>query len=581
MVAALVSLNAGVATVYSSGDLSSIVGVSAINSIVVTKNSQTPDGDPVIVDLSSGLAGISALSSISVQNGATATVGGGVISTGVATSLSVNGGILDIQGNVIGAKVLNSITVGPAGGEVKIEPTGLSAGVLTLPIVFVDSNGNSTTTIPSNFVMDFPKSTSIPASYDPLTNTTTIGDGISLLGVLGVGRTITLSGDPFNLKNTGTPQYSILDPLHYGSPTSYSKTFTQSDGNGGIITCFLSGSLINTTSGNTPVEDISIGDEIIAYVDGVATSRRVTWAGQAHCNVRAHLPDDEAGYPVRILKDAISDGVPFKDLLITAEHCLFFDGQFVPARMLVNGRSIFFDKSITSYDYYHIETEDHSVIMADGMLTESYLDTGNRRTFSQKGNVVSIGGSRNLSWNDAAAPLTVSRETVEPLFRKIERRADKAGFAIQAKTRPLTNDSDLHLTTDTGAVIRPARQNNGRVMFMIPAGVENIRIVSNASRPCDVIGPFVDDRRQMGVLVGTVTLFESNRTRTLTDHLHDAQLSGWNNVEEGTMRWTSGNALLPLGERAPGTLALMAIEVRTEGPYVLDETISERQALKA
>lgn len=161
MVAALVSLNAGVATVYSSGDLSSIAGVSAISSIVVTKNSQTPDGDPVIVDLSSGLAGISALSSISVQNGATATVGGGVISAGVATSLSVNGGILDIQGSVVGAKVLNSITVGPAGGEVKIEPTGVSVGVLTLPINFIDSNGNSTTKIPSNFVMDFPKSKSI------------------------------------------------------------------------------------------------------------------------------------------------------------------------------------------------------------------------------------------------------------------------------------------------------------------------------------------------------------------------------------------------------------------------------------
>jgi len=581
MVAALVSLNAGVATVYSSGDLSSIAGVSAISSIVVTKNSQTPDGDPVIVDLSSGLAGISALSSISVQNGATATVGGGVISAGVATSLSVNGGILDIQGSVVGAKVLNSITVGPAGGEVKIEPTGVSVGVLTLPINFIDSNGNSTTKIPSNFVMDFPKSKSIPASYDASTNTTTIGDGISLLGVLGAGRTITLSGDPFDLKGTGTPQYSILDPWHLGNPVSYSKTFTQSDGNGGVITCFLSNSLINTPSGNTPVEDISIGDEIIAYVDGVATPRRVTWSGQAHCNVRSHLPDDEAGYPVRLLKDAISDGVPFKDMLITAEHCLFFNGQFVPARMLVNGRSIFFDKSITSYDYYHIETEDHSVIMADGMLTESYLDTGNRRAFFQKGNVVSIGGSRNLSWNDASAPLTVSREIIEPIFRKIESRADKAGFAIQAEARPLTNESDLHLTTDTGAVIRPVRQNNGRVMFMIPSGVESVRIVSNASRPCDVIGPFIDDRRSLGVLVGTITLFESNQTRTLTDHLHDAQLSGWNNVEEGTMRWTSGNALLSLGEREPGALALMAIEIRAAGPYVLDEAISEHQALKA
>jgi len=348
-----------------------------------------------------------------------------------------------------------------------------------------------------------------------------------------------------------------------------------------VINCFLLGSLINTPHGTKEVEELSVGDEIITYVDGIATPRRVTWTGQAHCNVRSHLPDDEAGYPIRIIKDAISDGIPFKDMLITSEHCLFFDGKFVPARMLVNGRSIFFDRSIRSYDYYHIETEEHSVIMADGMLTESYLDTGNRLSFSQKGNIVSIGGSRNLSWDDAAAPLTVSRETIEPLFRKIDNRAEKAGFVIQAEAHPLTNDSDLHLTTDTGTVIRPARQNDGRVMFMIPSVVAHVRIVSNTSRPCDVIGPFVDDRRNLGVLVGEITMFESNRTHTLTAHLHETDLTGWNNVEEGTMRWTAGNALIDLGHRAPGSLGLMAIEIKAAGPYLLDDTLSEKQALQA
>jgi len=338
---------------------------------------------------------------------------------------------------------------------------------------------------------------------------------------------------------------------------------------------------MQTTSGTTAVEDLSVGDEIIAYVDGVATPRRVTWAGQAHCTVRPGLPDDQAGYPVRILKNAIADGVPFKDMLITAEHCLFFDGKFVPARMLVNGRSIFFDKSITSYDYYHVETEEHSVIMADGMLTESYLDTGNRRTFSQKGKVLSIGGSRNLTWDDAAVPLTVSRETVEPLFRQIESRAHKAGVAIHTEARPLTNENDLHLTTETGAIIRPARQNNGRVMFMIPSNIQSVRIVSNTSRPCDVTGPFVDDRRNLGVLVGEIMMFESNRTHTLTAHLRETDLSGWNNVEEGTMRWTAGNALISLGHRDPGTLGMMAIEIKAAGPYLLDETQSEKQALQA
>ncbi|QQX92786.1 Hint domain-containing protein (plasmid) [Gluconobacter sphaericus] len=345
--------------------------------------------------------------------------------------------------------------------------------------------------------------------------------------------------------------------------------------------CFLSGTLIQTYSGLTLVEDLAIGDEVIAYVNGAEVIRRVTWAGQAHCNVHAHLPDDKAGYPVRILKDAIANGVPFKDMLITAEHCLFFEGKFVPARMLINGRSIFYDKSITSYDYYHIETEDHSVIIADGMLTESYLDTGNRRSFTQKGSVVSIGGSRNLNWEDAAAPLATDRAFVEPLFRQIEARAVLSGHDSQVPARTMVNDADLYLETENRTVIRQIRENNGRVMFMIPAGVESVRIVSNASRPCDAVGPFVDDRRILGVLVGDVRLFEGNTTATLTAHLQDADLSGWNNVEDGTMRWTGGNALLNLGQRPIGSIALMALQIHAAGPYLLADTTSERATLQA
>ncbi|GCD60847.1 hypothetical protein NBRC3280_3419 [Acetobacter pasteurianus NBRC 3280] len=150
--------------------------------------------------------------------------------------------------------------------------------------------------------------------------------------------------------------------------------------------------MIRTCAGEVAIENIQIGDEIITFDghSGGQTVRPVVWVGKAHAIVRPGLPDDEAGYPVRVIKDAIADGVPYKDMLITSEHCLFFEGRFVPVRMLVNGSTIFYDKSITFYDYYHVETDQHSVIIADGMLTESYLDTGNRRAFRQKSKVAAL-----------------------------------------------------------------------------------------------------------------------------------------------------------------------------------------------
>jgi hypothetical protein len=322
------------------------------------------------------------------------------------------------------------------------------------------------------------------------------------------------------------------------------------------------------------VEDVRIGDRVSVFDwrHGAEIQREVTWVGSQKAFVRPELPDDEAGYPVRVLKDAISDGVPSKDLLITPEHCLFFEDSFIPVRMLVNGRSIFYDRTITSYSFYHVETQEHSVIWADGMLTESYLDTGNRASFRQHGTLVILAGAQGKSWEeDGGAPLGVSRGFVEPLYRLIESRAAAGGIARKDAAPVLTDETDIHLVTETGAIIRKAREHDGSVMFMIPASVRNVRIVSNASRPSDVIGPFVDDRRHLGVAIGEITMFESSRTVPVTSHLTEAELEGWHGLEGEGSRWTTGDALLPLGERHLAGVAMLTMQLVAAGPYLVPD----------
>ncbi|MGD7070494.1 Hint domain-containing protein [Acetobacter sp. AAB5] len=345
------------------------------------------------------------------------------------------------------------------------------------------------------------------------------------------------------------------------------------DGHGGASAevCFLAGSMIQTPEGDVPVENIRMGDTVIAYVQGISQATTVTWTGKAHVVVRPHLQDDEAGYPVRILKDAISEGVPYKDMLITSEHCLFFDGKFVPVRMLVNGVSIFYDKSITSYDYYHVETEQHFVIRVDGMLTESYLDTGNRRSFRQEGAVTTL-VSKFLTWeHDAGAPLVVDRSFVEPLFHKLKSRESMVlGYQVPTVSAEQTNDPDLHLITHTGAVIRPMRNSNQQYSFMLPPGTKSVRIVSRASRPADVIGPFVDDRRYMGVAVTNIHLLSAKNHYDITAHLQAEKPEGWHATDWTDCAWTNGNAELPLGDDLlDGKMGILSISVRAAGPYLV------------
>ncbi|WP_077931371.1 Hint domain-containing protein [Acetobacter persici] len=386
-------------------------------------------------------------------------------------------------------------------------------------------------------------------------------------------------------------QLRITGQNSYGDSISYALNISDatlrnfvSTSSGAFIyeACFLPGTMIRTPEGETPVEALRVGDQILMQnkLSRSHTPSTIKWTGAARCIVRPDLPDDEAGYPVRILENAISDGIPSKDLLVTSEHCLFFKGYFVPVRMLVNGRSVFYDKNFISYDYYHIETEEHSVVIANGVLTESYLDTGNRQTFHQGSNVVTLHESRHLTWEDAAAPLNVSREFVEPLFRDIEKRANHTGATLRSHSHRLTRNPDFHLITDDGHTIRPLSKHEDRFLFSLPPGVKNIHLASNASRPCDVIGPFVDDRRWFGVRVGKIQLFSLNKAHDITDHLTHSDLPGWHGADHHEERWTSGRALLSVEPYHAAQVAFLAIQIKESGFYLLNTFIGGTLNLK-
>lgn len=488
-------------------------------------------------------------------DGGTATSSSGLISALSGTTVNLtNGGTFAASGNLVSLLSGTAINFGAGGGTFVANAGGSLINLSGTAI----NNYN-----PAQDVIEFENTTSTVSGY------TISGDGSS--------RTVTLIGAD---GQTQVGSYTVnladgvtlADGVYNALSADTSKNplqITYSNGNTYIGACFLAGSMIRTPAGEAAVENIRVGDEVSVSLNGEEAVRKVTWVGAKKVSVRSGLADDEAGYPIRVLKGAIADGAPYKDLLITPEHCLFFERRFVPARMLVNGASIFYDKSITSYDYYHFETEAHSVIWADGVLTESYLDTGNRATFGQRGPVVTLGGRQKTWEEDAAAPLDVERGFVEPLFRRIEARAKAAGLESRVAKPILTQDPDLRLVTDTGAEIRPVRSAGSVVSFMIPANVGSVRIVSRASRPSDVIGPFVDDRRVFGVAVGDLSLYEGGRLANVTAHLTDGAVPGWNALEWKDTRWTSGDALLPLGQRRPNGIALLSIQVKAAGPYVL------------
>jgi hypothetical protein len=341
-----------------------------------------------------------------------------------------------------------------------------------------------------------------------------------------------------------------------------------SDGHGGIdITeqpCFAEGTRIATPEGEAAVEALAVGD-LVTTLEG---PRPVTWLGYRAVDLR-QFKDPGSGCLVRIVKGAFAENTPRRDLLVTQEHCIYIDGGLIPARMLVNGSSIFIDKSITNYTYYHVELATHGILLAEGLAAESYLDTGNRGNFANA-DIVSLVpdfDAGQKGWADAAAPLTIAAAVVEPVWRRLNARAKHLGMPRVTPAPALTDDPDLHLMTGDGAVIRPVRRNGETYVFMVPKSSTALRLVSRTARPSETVGPFIDDRRALGVLVAEMTLHDGRRKINLAG----ADLPGWFGNGSDAQRWTNGNAELPVALDALGApAAMLEIRIVQAGPYLLD-----------
>ena len=76
--------------------------------------------------------------------------------------------------------------------------------------------------------------------------------------------------------------------------------------------------------------------------------------------------------------------LPHSDLTVTADHAMLVDGVLCEAGALVNGTTITrvpLSELGESYTVYHVETEAHEIIFANGAPAESFIDNISRRAF--------------------------------------------------------------------------------------------------------------------------------------------------------------------------------------------------------
>ena len=464
------------------------------------------------------------------------TLAGKVSGSGIVDG---SGGKLDVTGSVANTVTLQvGATAGStleldntvaAGGAVTFNagPAGVSILDLHNATALASFNGGGADITNFDFI-----STGIgPTIVQEIDAETVTFANVASATLTSAGATDTLT--LFNAGSVALATFTLNGILPSGSPM---VAWTKDSGTGTDIflsntVCFASGSRILTSAGEKAVEDMVAGDMVVTVVNGEHIAQPVIWVGERRIDIAA-APRPELVAPVRIRKDAFGDGMPRRDLVVSPDHCMFVDGKLIPAKLLLNGMTITQERDARPVHYYHIETEHHAVLLAEGLPTESYLDTGNRAYFTNSGLALVLHPEFHVNaglkcWEeDACAPLAVSEEAVRPVWTTLASRAETLGY--RQPDVVTTEDADMRLVAN-GRTIRPVSVRGERHMFVVPAGTSDVRLVSRIAIPSDG-APWVDDWRRLGVAVKRIVVRSDDGLLDIPAD-HPALADGWYKAE--------------------------------------------------
>jgi hypothetical protein len=163
----------------------------------------------------------------------------------------------------------------------------------------------------------------------------------------------------------------------------------------------------------------------------------ITWIGHRRVDCDRHA-DPASILPMRIATGAFAPGQPARDLLLSPDHAVFFDGALIPIKYLLNGDTVH-QVPAREVTYFHIELEKHDIVLADGLPVESYLDTGSRSAFANGGGAIQLhpgfassDSQTSLRWEaDGHAPLVVSGPHVERARRVLRRQSPSSSPRVR------------------------------------------------------------------------------------------------------------------------------------------------------
>jgi hypothetical protein len=191
--------------------------------------------------------------------------------------------------------------------------------------------------------------------------------------------------------------------------------------NAPFVTCFLAGTAIATARGDVAVEELAAGDHVL---DPEGRALAVKWIGRQ--TVVTIFGPAEQNWPVVIEKGALGPEQPRRDLRVTPDHAFLLDGVLVQAGALVNGTTVRRLKPGDlgeRYTVFHIELDDHALVLAEGVPAETYVDNVTRRRFDNYAEYAALHGDVSAVIAEMEVPrVKAARQLPRAVRERLEAR---------------------------------------------------------------------------------------------------------------------------------------------------------------
>lgn len=328
-----------------------------------------------------------------------------------------------------------------------------------------------------------------------------------------------------------------------------------------VTACFAEGTELATPGGPRKVEALRAGD-VVETASGAM--REVVWTGRRRLDCRRHARPGEV-MPVRIRPHAFGPGRPCRELRLSPDHSVFWDGALIPVRYLVNGASVS-QENVRDVTYFHVELASHDVLLAEGLAVESYLDTGNRGAFENGGPalVAHPDFSRRVWAKAACAPLATQGPAARSARETLVERLALLGYEITEDPALRLIAAGRQITAQSDGVWHRGELRDGAL---------RLRIVSRTAEPA-WLGSSADHRK-LGV---GITGLRLDGTDVALDD--DRLVHGWYDAEPG-LRWTDGDAAVVVSGATLVEVRLAMGLIRYPVPGYRDSAFAHQCALEA